>query len=114
MQNGSGESCESASTSSVGSNNSHSKAPGSQLQQKNNIYQNSLNNNGHCNISANSGSGVPTTIPQFSDFAPDLSKQLQAIDNDPMMGALEKEQRKRMCLTFSLQQNMSPLDKYRK
>lgn len=65
-------------------------------------------------MSANSNSGVSTAIAQFSDFAPDLSKQLQAIDNDPMMGALEKEQRKRMCLTFSLQQNMSPLDKYRK
>lgn len=65
-------------------------------------------------MSANSGSGVPTAIAQFSDFAPDLNKQLQAIENDPMMGALEKEQRKRMCITFSLQQNMSPLDKYRK
>lgn len=65
-------------------------------------------------MSANSGSGVPTAIAQFSDFAPDLSKQLQAIENDPMMGAVEKEHRRRMCLTFSLQQNMSPLDKYRK
>lgn len=65
-------------------------------------------------MSANSGSGVSAAIAQFPDFSPDLSKQLQAIDNDPMMGPLEKEQRKRMCLTFSLQQNMSSLDKYRK
>lgn len=34
-----------------------------------------------------------------------------AIENDPLLGPLEKDQRKRMCLTFSLQ-NMGALDKY--
>lgn len=37
--------------------------------------------------------------------------QLLAIENDPLLNPLEKEQRKRMCLTFSLQ-NIGSLDKY--
>lgn len=41
LQNGSGEVSESASTSSLGSNNSHSKAPGAQLH---NSSTNSTNN----------------------------------------------------------------------
>lgn len=36
LQNGSGEVSESASTSSLGSNSSHSKAPGAQLHNSNN------------------------------------------------------------------------------
>lgn len=84
LQNGSGESCESASTSSVGSNNSHSKAPGSQLQQKNHIFQNNINNN--CNQSsagvvgggASGSVNVSAAMAQFADFTPDLSKQVFA------------------------------------
>lgn len=78
MQNGSSESCESASTSSIGSNNSHnntSKAPGAQLQHKNNsLYQNSLSN-----TNANGGKGTSinsNSISGFPDFAPDLRKQV--------------------------------------
>lgn len=41
------------------------------------------------------------------------SFQLLAIDNDPLMCPMEKEQRKRLCLTFSLQ-NIGSLDKFRK
>lgn len=37
--------------------------------------------------------------------------QLLAIDNDPLMCPMEKEQRKRMCLTFSLQ-NIGSMDKF--
>lgn len=75
LQNGSSESCESASTSSIGSNNSHnntSKAPGAQLQHKNSsLYQNSLSNGGKAtSIVSNS------TIPSFPDFTPDLRKQV--------------------------------------
>lgn len=79
LQNGIGESCESASTSSVGSNNSHSKAPGSQLQKNNNIFQNSLNNNnGSINQSSTtSGSTTTTTMTPFPDFTPDLTKQVR-------------------------------------
>lgn len=72
LQNGSGESCESASTSSVGSNNSHSKAPGSQLHQKNNLFQNNLTINGNSNQTATSGS-VNSAFPDFTD---DLTKQV--------------------------------------
>ncbi|XP_037027179.1 RING finger protein unkempt isoform X4 [Bradysia coprophila] len=95
--NGSGESCESASTSSVGSNHSHSKAPGAQLQQKHNIYQNNLN--GNCNQSSANGQ-LSNAMNPFPDFNPDLTKQLLSIENDPTIGPLEKEQRKRMCMTF--------------
>lgn len=78
LQNGSSESCESASTSSIGSNNSHnntSKAPGAQLQHKNSsLYQNSLTN-------ANTNGGKSTSITAnslsgFPDFTPDLRKQV--------------------------------------
>lgn len=75
LHNGSSESCESASTSSIGSNNSHnnaSKAPGAQLQHKSNsLYHNSLSNGGKAtSIVSNS------TIANFHDFTPDLRKQV--------------------------------------
>lgn len=75
LHNGSSESCESASTSSIGSNNSHnnaSKAPGAQLQHKSNsLYHNSLSNGGKAtSIVSNS------TIANFPDFTPDLRKQV--------------------------------------
>lgn len=109
LQNGSSESCESASTSSIGSNNSHnntSKAPGAQLQHKNSLYPNSLSNGGKAtSIVSNS------TIPSFHDFTPELRKQLLAIENDPLICPQEKEQRKRMCLTFNVQ-GLGSLDKF--
>lgn len=71
LQNGSGESCESASTSSVGSTHSHSKAPGSQLHQKHHLFQNNLNNNS--NHTATSGS-LNSAFPDFTD---DLTKQVR-------------------------------------
>lgn len=137
LQNGSSESCESASTSSIGSNNSHnntSKAPGAQLQHKNSssLYPNSLSNGGKAtSIVSNS------TISSFHDFTPELRKQviliffqtshaidiytifwfwfliftkLLAIENDPLICPQEKEQRKRMCLTFM--QGLGSLDKF--
>ncbi|XP_055699769.1 putative E3 ubiquitin-protein ligase UNKL isoform X4 [Phlebotomus papatasi] len=93
LHNGSGESSESASTSSLGSNGSHNKAPGSQLHQKMNVFSSNLNNNCQ-NVNANS------SMTPFSDLAPEINKQLLAIENDPTLGPLEKDQRKRMCLTF--------------
>lgn len=44
LQNGSGEMSESASTSSLGSNGSHNKAPGSQLHQNSNNHQKQMSN----------------------------------------------------------------------
>lgn len=90
---------ESASTSSVGSNSSHSKAPGSQLTHK----------------------PIPFPRPQTTIATRELTKQLLAIDNDPTLGAMmknlprsisisvdlfsdaiEREQRKQtLCLAYS-------------
>lgn len=75
MQNGSGESCESASTSSVGSNQSHSKAPGSQLQQHHqskhaSMFQNSLNNNNNGLLGSSVGQ-----MSHFADMNNDFAKQ---------------------------------------
>lgn len=65
FQNGSSEVSECASTSSVGSNSSHSKAPGSQLTHK------------------------PIAFPRPSTIATrELTKQLIAIENDPTLGIL--------------------------
>lgn len=83
MQNGSGESCESASTSSVGSNQSHSKAPGAQLQhhhqsKHSNMFQNSLNNNNN-----NNGllSSAVNHISHFPDLNNDFAKQVRPGNN---------------------------------
>lgn len=63
FQNGSSEVSECASTSSVGSNSSHSKAPGSQLTHK------------------------PIAFHRPSSIATrELTKQLIAIENDPTLG----------------------------
>ncbi|XP_017770912.1 PREDICTED: RING finger protein unkempt [Nicrophorus vespilloides] len=76
--NGSSEVSESASTSSLGSNSSHSKAPGSQLTHK------TLN----CHR------------PTIGTL--ELTKQLLAIDNDPNLDAIEREQKKQtLCLAYS-------------
>lgn len=84
LQNGSSESCESASTSSLGSNNSHnntSKAPGAQLQHKNNsLFSNNLvNNNG--NASKNNLSGTTSNSTLFGDFSLELRKQVIQINH---------------------------------
>lgn len=80
LQNGSSESCESASTSSIGSNHSHnntSKAPGAQLQHKNNLFTQTLtNNNGNGNKNSISGAASNSTLTGFPDFTTDLSKQV--------------------------------------
>lgn len=63
FQNGSSEVSESASTSSVGSNSSHSKAPGAQLTHK------------------------PIPFPRPSAIGTlELTKQLLSIDNDASLG----------------------------
>ncbi|CAD7091414.1 unnamed protein product [Hermetia illucens] len=96
LHNGSGESCESASTSSIGSNNSHSKAPGAQLSNKSIIYTNP-STNGNCPNNSNSTQVTNcSSISQFSDFATDmLSKQLMEMDPDSStIMSRDKDQRK--------------------
>ncbi|XP_011298446.1 RING finger protein unkempt homolog isoform X1 [Fopius arisanus] len=86
LQNGSGEVSESASTSSLGSNSSHSKAPGAQLH----------------NSSANSGMNI-SSQPKLSNMLynsasllqiSEIRKQIMAIENDPLLTKSEKAQRK--------------------
>ncbi|XP_053682851.1 RING finger protein unkempt isoform X2 [Sabethes cyaneus] len=127
LQNGSAESSESASTSSLGSNHSsHNKAPGSQLQQKhsNSLLGVAANCNGSTHSQVNNSIGsLQSTLfnnggtaassllsNNFPEFSPELRAQLLAIDNDLTMGPLEKEQRKRMCLTFNFRNIASSLD----
>lgn len=93
LQNGSAESSESASTSSLGSNNSsHNKAPGSHLQQQKH-GSSALLGNGHGGAGnplgglgllsnggptgANSGSANASSLLSNLDFNPDLSKQVR-------------------------------------
>ncbi|XP_003425481.1 putative E3 ubiquitin-protein ligase UNKL isoform X1 [Nasonia vitripennis] len=77
LQNGSGEISESASTSSLGSNGSHSKAPGAQL------HQNSA------------GQKLANTLYNPSLLqASEIRKQMIAIDNDPLLTKAEKAQKK--------------------
>uniref|UniRef100_A0A2C9H883 RING finger protein unkempt n=1 Tax=Anopheles quadriannulatus TaxID=34691 RepID=A0A2C9H883_ANOQN len=129
LQNGSAESSESASTSSLGSNNSsHNKAPGSHLQQQKH-GSSALLGNGHGGAGnplgglgllsnggptgANSGSANASSLLSNLDFNPDLSKQMVAIDNDLSLNPIEREQRKRMtCLTFNMFNVGSPLEMY--
>ncbi|XP_055618205.1 RING finger protein unkempt isoform X4 [Toxorhynchites rutilus septentrionalis] len=131
LQNGSAESSESASTSSLGSNNSsHNKAPGSQLQQKHSNNLLGVATGANCNGSSshnqtnqsslgslqstmfnNGGTAASSLLSNnFPEFTPELRAQLMAIDNDLTIGPLEKEQRKRMCLTFNLRNIASSLD----
>ncbi|XP_055530908.1 RING finger protein unkempt homolog isoform X3 [Wyeomyia smithii] len=127
LQNGSAESSESASTSSLGSNHSsHNKAPGSQLQQKhsNSLLGVAANCNGSTHSQVNNSIGsLQSTLfnnggtaassllsNNFPEFTPELRAQLLAIENDLTMGPLEKEQRKRMCLTFNFRNIASSLD----
>ncbi|CAH0564404.1 unnamed protein product [Brassicogethes aeneus] len=68
--NGSSEVSESASTSSLGSNSSHSKAPGSQLTHK------------------------PSPFQRHPTICLELTNKLLAIEKDPTLDAIEREQRK--------------------
>ncbi|KAL0279512.1 UNVERIFIED_CONTAM: hypothetical protein PYX00_001052 [Menopon gallinae] len=76
--NGSGEASESASISSIGSNSS-SKAPGAQLTNANKISQNIFNNH---NLHSN------------HDIFSNQPQQILAIDNNPLLGPVDKTQRK--------------------
>uniref|UniRef100_A0A182LY08 C3H1-type domain-containing protein n=1 Tax=Anopheles culicifacies TaxID=139723 RepID=A0A182LY08_9DIPT len=125
LPNGSAESSESASTSSLGSNNSsHNKAPGSHLQQQK--HNAALVGNGHNTSNplgglsllsnggptgANSGSANTGSILSNLDFSQDLPKQMVAIDHDLTLNPVEREHQKRMaCLTFNMFNVGSPLD----
>uniref|UniRef100_A0A182RYS7 RING finger protein unkempt n=1 Tax=Anopheles funestus TaxID=62324 RepID=A0A182RYS7_ANOFN len=125
LPNGSAESSESASTSSLGSNNSsHNKAPGSHLQQQK--HNAALVGNGHNAgnplgglsllsnggpTGANSGSANTGSILSNIDFTQDLPKQMVAIDHELTLNPVEREHQKRMaCLTFNMFNVGSPLD----
>ncbi|XP_044589561.1 RING finger protein unkempt isoform X9 [Cotesia glomerata] len=104
--NGSGEVSESASTSSLGSNNSHSKAPGAQLH---NSSTNSTNNQHKLSSMLYN--------PNFLQFN-ELRKQVLAIENDPTLTKSEKSQRRQSIvlayningsLGHSLASTISPL-----
>ncbi|XP_011503191.1 PREDICTED: RING finger protein unkempt homolog [Ceratosolen solmsi marchali] len=79
LQNGSGEISESASTSSLGSNGSHSKAPGAQLHHNSTLQQKLTTF--FCN---------PTLLQ-----ASEARKQIIAIDGDPLLTKTEKTQKKK-------------------
>uniref|UniRef100_U5ER14 Putative ring finger protein unkempt log isoform 1 n=1 Tax=Corethrella appendiculata TaxID=1370023 RepID=U5ER14_9DIPT len=114
LQNGSAESSESASTSSLGSNNSsHNKAPGSQLQQKNSNSLSSTSNQSNIQsttITNNTTNSIVTNNYPAEVYSAELTKQLLAIENDLSLSPLEKEQRRRMCLTFLRNIGPSSLD----
>ncbi|XP_014295441.1 RING finger protein unkempt isoform X2 [Microplitis demolitor] len=95
LQNGSGEVSESASTSSLGSNNSHSKAPGAQLH--NSSTNNSTNNSNQHKLSSMLFN--PNSFLQLNE----LRKQVIAIENDPILTKSEKLQRKQsLVLAYNL------------
>uniref|UniRef100_A0A182JK18 Uncharacterized protein n=1 Tax=Anopheles atroparvus TaxID=41427 RepID=A0A182JK18_ANOAO len=133
LANGSAESSESASTSSLGSNHSsHNKAPGSQLQQHKvnvnllgnghgssgggnplcglGLLSNGGPNGGGGNGGGSGAGGGGSSLLSNLDFNSDLPKQMVAIENDLTLNPMEREQRKRMCLTFNLRSIGSPLD----
>ncbi|XP_058796526.1 putative E3 ubiquitin-protein ligase UNKL isoform X2 [Phymastichus coffea] len=86
LQNGSGEVSESASTSSLGSNSSQSKAPGSQLH----------HNNAQHKLSS------MLNYPSLHQ-ANEIRKQLMAIDADPLLTKAEKAQKKQnLCIVYNL------------
>lgn len=126
LQNGSAESSESASTSSIGSNNSsHNKAPGSELHQKSINSSLALSNTLNSTVNGSTINSLQSTINSnsnmlsnpFQEFSPEVSKQvchhlpiefhyslcakffqILAIENDPSLSPMEKETRKRLCL----------------
>ncbi|XP_032672983.1 RING finger protein unkempt isoform X9 [Odontomachus brunneus] len=84
--NGSGEVSESASTSSLGSNSSHSKAPGAQLH-------NSNTNSGISTAAQQKLTSIlynPNSLMQVNE----IRKQMVAIDSDPLLTKSEKAQQK--------------------
>lgn len=84
---------ESASTSSLGSNSSHNKAPGAQLSKQS--HQNNIGNHGFGSSSSHFGNSS-------LDYRSELSKQIMALETDPTLTALEREQRKQgLCVTYS-------------
>lgn len=81
--NGSSEVSESASTSSLGSNSSHNKAPGSQL-----VHNKAMPFHRHNTL--------------------EITQQLLAIENDPTLDAIEKEQKKQnLCIIYGGMQHTS-------
>ncbi|XP_075231656.1 RING finger protein unk isoform X1 [Lycorma delicatula] len=81
--NGSGEVSECASTSSLGSNSSHSKAPGAQLS--------------HTRMDNHVGSQPSSYTNQLQNDSIQMEmikKQMLAVDNDPLLDPVEKAQRK--------------------
>ncbi|XP_067208205.1 RING finger protein unkempt isoform X8 [Linepithema humile] len=85
--NGSGEVSESASTSSLGSNSSHSKAPGAQLHNSNNT------NSGMSTAAQQKLTSIlynPSSLIQVNE----IRKQMVAIDSDPLLTKAEKAQQK--------------------
>ncbi|XP_044008883.1 putative E3 ubiquitin-protein ligase UNKL isoform X2 [Aphidius gifuensis] len=95
--NGSGELSESASTSSQGSNSSHSKAPGAQLH-------NSSNNSGfNSSQKINSMMYNPNSLMQISE----LRKQMMALESDQLLTKSEKAQRKQsLYLAYNMNGSM--------
>ncbi|XP_053987134.1 RING finger protein unkempt isoform X8 [Hylaeus anthracinus] len=93
--NGSGEVSESASTSSIGSNSSHSKAPGAQLHNSNsNTTVNTSNQQKLTSILYN-----PSSLLQVGE----IRKQMVAIDSDPLLTKAEKAQQKQsLYIAYSL------------
>lgn len=80
------ENSESASTSSNGSNSSHNKAPGSQLQQKNSALYSNSNNSINVNCNSTIASSITTNSTSnpmaLFDFSPDLKKQVIFYNNN--------------------------------
>lgn len=90
LQNGSAESSESASTSSIGSNNSsHNRAPGSQLHHPKSINSSLvISNTINCTMNGSTISSLQSTINSnsnnsnmlsnpFQEFSPEVSKQVK-------------------------------------
>ncbi|CAH0385837.1 unnamed protein product [Bemisia tabaci] len=100
-QNGSGDGSECASTSSMGSNSSHSKAPGAQLSQSRMIENNHL-----------SSPVFNSQQPQHEAIQAELvRKQIIAIDNDPLLDPIEKTQRKQgFYLALSMNNNQHSMN----
>lgn len=89
LQNGSAESSESASTSSIGSNNSsHNRAPGSQLHHPKSVNSLTISNTLNSTMNGSTISSLQSTINSnsnnsnllsnpFQEFSPEVSKQVR-------------------------------------
>lgn len=81
LQNGNAESSESASTSSIGSNNSsHNKAPGAQLHQHKNMnnttISNSINSNGINSLQSTINNNSNSLLNPYGEYSTDVTKQV--------------------------------------